>query len=170
MKQLISAGSWSPYLVGTLIGILSWFSFIISKKPLGTSTTYARGSARLGALFLGDKVYSWKYYQKYKPVLEWQTMLVIGIVIGSFISAVLAGDFNLSFIPVTDFKSVLNQTISGRIFSAFTGGILLGFGARLAGGCTSGHGISGAFQLSIASWISLIAFFVGGSAAAFLLL
>lgn len=170
MEQLISAGSWSPYLVGTLIGVLSWFSFIISKKPLGTSTTYARGSAKLGALFLGDRVYSWKYYQEYKPVLEWQTMLVIGIVIGSFFSAVLAGDFNLSFIPATDFKSVLNQTIAGRIFSAFTGGILLGFGARLAGGCTSGHGISGAFQLSIASWISLIAFFVGGAAAAFLVL
>jgi hypothetical protein len=170
MNQLIFASSWSPYLVGTLIGILSWLSFLISKKPLGTSTTYARASARLGALFVGDDIFEWKYYQQYKPVLEWQTMLVIGIVIGSFISAVLSGDFNLTFTPVTEFESILNQNILGRIFSAFAGGILLGFGARLAGGCTSGHGISGAFQLSIASWISLIAFFVGGVAAAFLIL
>ena len=170
MNQLIFAGSWSPYLVGTLIGVLSWLSFIISKKALGTSTTYARASSRLGALFVGDKVFEWKYYQQYKPVLEWQTMLVIGIVIGSFISAVLSGGFNLTFIPVTEFKSILNQNILGRIFSAFAGGILLGFGARLAGGCTSGHGISGAFQLSIASWISLIAFFVGGVLTAFLVI
>lgn len=170
MKQLIFAGSWSPYLVGALIGVLSWFSFIISKKPLGTSTSYARASAKLGSSFFGDAVLDWKYYQKYKPELEWQSMLVIGIVIGSFISAVLAGEFNLTFIPLTEFESILNQNILGRIFSAFTGGILLGFGARLAGGCTSGHGISGAFQLSIASWISLISFFVGGAAAAFLIL
>ncbi|MGM0498817.1 MAG: YeeE/YedE thiosulfate transporter family protein [Bacillota bacterium] len=170
MKQLIFAGSWSPYLVGTLIGVLSWFSFIISKKPLGTSTSYARASAKLGSIFFGDAVLDWKYYQKYKPELEWQSMLVIGIVLGSFISAVISGEFNLTFIPLTEFESILNQNILGRIFSAFTGGILLGFGARLAGGCTSGHGISGAFQLSIASWISLISFFVGGAAAAFLIL
>jgi len=170
MKQLIFAGSWSPYLVGTLIGFLSWSSFIVSKKPLGTSTSYARASAKLGSICCGDTVFDWKYYQKYKPELEWQSMLVIGIVIGSFISAVFSGEFNLSFIPQTEFKSILNQNIMGRIFSAFIGGIMLGFGARLAGGCTSGHGISGAFQLSIASWISLISFFVGGAAAAFLIL
>jgi hypothetical protein len=97
-------------------------------------------------------------------------MLVIGIVIGSFISAVLSGEFNLSLIPVTDFESILNQNILGRVFSAFVGGIFLGFGARLAGGCTSGHGISGTFQLSIASWISLIGFFVGGAVTAFIIL
>lgn len=170
MNNLIFSGRWSPYLVGTLIGILSWLSFIISKKPLGTSTSYARISSRLGAIFYGDKVYEWKYYKQYKPVLEWQIMLVIGIVIGSFISAVLSGQFSLSFIPLTDFESFLNQNILGRVFSAFAGGILLGFGSRLAGGCTSGHGISGTFQLSIASWISLIAFFVGGVLTALLIL
>lgn len=169
MTQIIFAGSWSPHLVGALIGVLSWLSFIISKKPLGTSTSYARASAKLGTIFTGDAVYDWKYYQKYKPELEWQSMLVIGIVIGSFISAVLSGQFELSFLPATEFESIINQNIIGRIFSAFTGGILLGFGARLAGGCTSGHGISGTFQLSIASWISLIAFFVGGVLTAFLI-
>lgn len=170
MNQLIFTGSWSPYLVGVLIGVLSWLSFLISKKPLGTSTTYARASARLGAICCGDDVLNWKYYQQYKPILEWQSMLVIGIVIGSFISAILSGQFNLTFIPLTEFESVFNQSVVGRIFSAFAGGIMLGFGARLAGGCTSGHGISGAFQLSIASWISLIAFFVGGVLTALLIL
>ncbi|PUU91869.1 MULTISPECIES: YeeE/YedE thiosulfate transporter family protein [Halanaerobium] len=170
MLEFIFAESWSPYIVGSLIGVLSWFSFIISKKALGTSTTFARGSAKLGAVFFGAEVYNWKYYQKYKPELEWQSMLVIGIVIGSFISAILSGEFNLSLIPLTEFESILNQNILGRIFSAFAGGIMLGFGARLAGGCTSGHGISGTFQLSIASWISLIGFFVGGALTAFIIL
>ena len=52
---------------------------------------------------------------------------------------------------------------------AFLGGVLLAYGARLAGGCTSGQGISGALQLSVGSWIALVCFFVGAVATAALL-
>jgi uncharacterized protein len=45
---------------------------------------------------------------------------------------------------------------------AIAGGIILGFGSRFAGGCTSGHGISGTLQLAVSSWISAIFFFIGG--------
>jgi uncharacterized protein len=45
---------------------------------------------------------------------------------------------------------------------ALAGGILLGLGARWAGGCTSGHGISGTLQLSVASWVAAACFFAGG--------
>jgi uncharacterized membrane protein YedE/YeeE len=51
----------------------------------------------------------------------------------------------------------------------FLGGGLMAFGARMAGGCTSGHGISGAMQLSVGSWVALLGFFVGGVATAMLL-
>ena len=56
-----------------------------------------------------------------------------------------------------------------RAVVAFAGGILMAFGARLAGGCTSGHGISGTLQLNLASWIAVICFFIGGIAVAMLL-
>ena len=49
-----------------------------------------------------------------------------------------------------------------RLAAALLGGIIMAFGARLAGGCTSGHGISGALQLSVGSWVALAAFFAGG--------
>ena len=49
-----------------------------------------------------------------------------------------------------------------RLGVAFLGGAVMAFGARLAGGCTSGHGISGALQLSVGSWVALICFFIGG--------
>jgi hypothetical protein len=52
---------------------------------------------------------------------------------------------------------------------AFVGGGLMAFGARLAGGCTSGHGISGTLQLNVASWIAVICFFIGGAVVAALL-
>lgn len=169
MVEFLFAESWSPYFVGVGIGVLSWLSFLISKKPLGTSTSYARASGQLGSICCGSQIVEWKYYKQYKPELEWQSMLVIGIVLGSFISAVLSGQFNLTVLPITEYSSVLTETIIGRYLSALWGGILIGFGARWAGGCTSGHGISGAFQLSIASWISLICFFIGGVVTALLL-
>ncbi|MFP4283825.1 MAG: YeeE/YedE thiosulfate transporter family protein, partial [Opitutales bacterium] len=54
-----------------------------------------------------------------------------------------------------------------RSVVAFLGGMAMAFGARLAGGCTSGHGISGTLQLNLASWIALVCFFLGGMAVAF---
>ena len=56
-----------------------------------------------------------------------------------------------------------------RGFTALVGGALMAFGARMAGGCTSGHGISGTLQLAVSSWISVICFFLGGIAAAMLI-
>ena len=56
-----------------------------------------------------------------------------------------------------------------RLGAAVVGGLLMAFGARLAGGCTSGHGISGTMQLSVGSWIAVICFFVGGIATAMLM-
>ena len=47
------------------------------------------------------------------------------------------------------------------------GGILMAFGARFAGGCTSGHGISGTLQLNVGSWIAVTCFFIGGIAVAY---
>jgi uncharacterized membrane protein YedE/YeeE len=49
-----------------------------------------------------------------------------------------------------------------RLAIALLGGILLGLGARWAGGCTSGHGISGTLQLALSSWVAAICFFAGG--------
>jgi uncharacterized membrane protein YedE/YeeE len=56
-----------------------------------------------------------------------------------------------------------------RAFFAAAGGILLGFGARFAGGCTSGHGISGITQLNITSILTVIFMFAGGIATAFII-
>ena len=57
--------------------------------------------------------------------------------------------------------------IAPRLLAGFAGGALMAFGARLAGGCTSGHGISGTLQLGVGSWIALLCFFAGGAAVAF---
>lgn len=152
---------WSPYLVGIGIGILSWFSFLILRKPLSCSTTFSRTSGMIERMFRGTKVETKPYYQKVKPVIDWQWMLIAGIIAGSLLSSLLSGDFSFQWVPVL-WESTFGDTPVLRVIVAMAGGILMGFGARWAGGCTSGHGISGTLQLAVSGWISAICFFAGG--------
>jgi uncharacterized membrane protein YedE/YeeE len=92
-------------------------------------------------------------------------MLVVGMVIGALISSLLSGDFSWQWVPAR-WAAAFGTDPLHRTLVALVGGILLGFGARWAGGCTSGHGISGTMQLAVSSWISSICFFVGGIAMA----
>ncbi len=155
---------WSPYAVGIGIGVLSWFTWLISKEPIGCSTSFARAAGMIEKLF-GQKVEDKPYYQEIKPVIDWQGMLVIGVVIGALVSALLSGSFQWQWIPPL-WNVSFNSNVLGRLAAALTGGVLLGFGSRWADGCTSGHGISGTMQMAVSSWISAICFFIGGIAVA----
>ncbi|MFO7946121.1 MAG: YeeE/YedE thiosulfate transporter family protein, partial [Armatimonadota bacterium] len=88
--------------------------------------------------------------------------------IGGLISAALAGTFPFGWVP-TNWAHAFGDAVSVRLVVAFVGGILMGIGSRWAGGCTSGHGISGTLQLVVTSWIAVLCFFVGGIASAMLL-
>ena len=166
--NIFSEIRWSPYLVGAAIGVLSWFSFLILKKPLSCSTSFASTSGMIERLFRGKQVEEKLYYQKVKLAIDWQWMLVAGIVFGSLISSLLSGDFSLQWVPVL-WANAFGGSPLLRNAAAALGGIFLGFGARWADGCTSGHGISGTMQLTLSSWVSAIFFFVGGILAAFIL-
>lgn len=159
---------WSPYIVGIGIGVLSWCTFLISKKPIGCSTAFARTSGMIEKIFRGKRVEQKLYYREIEPVVDWEWMLVFGIVIGSLLSSLLAGDFRFEWVP-SRWEAVFGPEPLPRVLTAILGGTCLGFGARWSGGCTSGHGISGTLQLAVSSWISAICFFLGGIAAAFLL-
>jgi uncharacterized membrane protein YedE/YeeE len=152
---------WSPYAVGIGIGILSWLTWLISKKPIGCSTSFARSAGMIEKLIRGKQVEDKPYYQEVKPTVDWQWMLVAGMVVGALVSSLLSGDFGWQWIP-TQWAAAFGTNALLRVVVALLGGVLLGFGARWAGGCTSGHGISGTMQLAISSWISAICFFVGG--------
>lgn len=159
--NILTSELWSPYVVGIGIGVLVWISFIISNKAIGCSTAYARTFGMAEKLVRGEKVKEKEYYKKFIPKIDWEWMLVLGIVVGALISSVLSGSFRFENVPL-----IWKETIGGgpllRFAGAFIGGLLLGFGARMAGGCTSGHGISGTIQLALSSWLAFIAFFVGG--------
>lgn len=159
--EILTELRWSPYVTGIGIGVLSWLSFLISGKPIATSTSFAQTSGMFERFILGEGVNEKPYYKKIKLTIGWQWMLVVGIIIGSFISAVLSGDFKWEWVPSL-WASAFGDTPVLRLLTSVAGGIFLGFGARFAGGCTSGHGISGTLQLAVSSWISAIFFFAGG--------
>jgi len=160
---------WSPYVVGIGIGILSWIAFLLSDKPIGVSTAYARTSGMVEERLRGEQaVREKKYYQEYVPKIGWEWMLVAGLFMGAAVSAILSGDFRLEFVPPL-WEQTFEHTALLRWITAFTGGVVMGVGARWASGCTSGHGISGTLQLVVSSWVAVICFFIGGVATAFLL-
>lgn len=162
-------GAWSPYLVGALIGVLCMLTFYFSNKPLGASTAYARVAGMLGNAVARKHTQSLPYFQDNKPAVDWEVMLVAGAVLGAFLAAWQGGELTTEWLPAMWAARFGQDTLGLRLAVALIGGILVAFGARLAGGCTSGHGISGALQLSLGSWIALLCFFAGGIAAAMLM-
>lgn len=159
---------WSPYLVGALIGVLSWLTFYFSAKPLGASTAYARIAGLIGKAVAPRHTMSLKFYQDEKPAVDWEVMLVGGAVLGAFLAAWMGGELTGLWVPAF-WAERFGAGVPLRLGVAFIGGAVMAYGARMAGGCTSGHDISGALQLSVGSWIALIGFFAGGIATAMLM-
>jgi hypothetical protein len=164
---LLAAKQWSPYVAGLCIGILSWITFVLSDHPIGVSSAVARTSGMIERMARGPGVEEKPYYKELGLGIGWEWTFVAGIVLGSLGSAALSGDFQLRMIPSL-WGAAFGDTPFLRWLTAFFGGMVLMVGARWAGGCTSGHGISGTLQLVVSSWIALMCFFIGGVVTAFL--
>ncbi len=157
--------AWSPYVVGAGIGVLSWLTFYFSDKPIGASSFYAQVAGFLGKLIAPGHTKSLAYFKANPPRVSWGFVFVVSIVVGGAIAALTGGEFANEWLPPM-WEARFGESIALRAAIGFGGGLLMAFGARLAGGCTSGHGISGTMQLNVASWISVIFFFIGGIAVA----
>ncbi len=166
--DLFTMDRWSPYAVGIGIGVLSCLAFLLSNKPIGCSTAFVRSAGLLERLFRGRKVDDKPYYRKFAPRIDWEWMLVLGVLVGALASAWLAGQFEWRWVPHR-WAAAAGTSASIRWLVALLGGFCVGFGARWAGGCTSGHGISGTLQLAVSSWIAAVGFFAGGIATAMLI-
>jgi uncharacterized membrane protein YedE/YeeE len=162
----MSKKSWNPYLAGALAGLLLVLSVAIAGKFLGASTTFSRSAA-----FIEDKIgvdtSRFAYFTtgkgKYGPqsLPNWQLMFVLGIVVGSFAAARLSGTFQHVAVPPMWAERFGNNPWH-RAAGAFLGGAIALFGVRLAGGCPSGHGLSGLSQMAVSGFIALAFFFLVG--------
>ena len=160
--------AWSPYVVGAGIGVLSWLTFYFSDSPIGASSFYAQVSGFIGKLFAKRHTESLAYFKDNPPCMDWEFVFIVATIAGGAIAALTGGEFANECLPPM-WVARFGDSIALRAVIAFGGGILMAFGARLAGGCTSGHGISGTLQLNVASWIAVVCFFIGGIVVAMLL-
>jgi uncharacterized membrane protein YedE/YeeE len=159
---------WSPYLAGTLTGGVIIVSAWIAKQYFGASTCFVRVAGYFERLFSVDHVTTREYFRRFFPAVDWQMMMVLGILIGSFISSVTSGSFQIKAVPEM-WAERFGPSPVKRGVVAFLGGFVLMFGARLAGGCPSGYGLGALVQLAVSGLVVLICFFIGGISVALIL-
>src|SRR5262245_22119541 len=160
---MLTNKAWSPYAAGIAIGLLQIPAFLLIETALGASTAYVT---------VGRTIASWidpSIHVAVPNMNWWQVALVIGTAIGTFVSMKLSGARRHPISPIWQ-RALGSSSIAKRYAVAFVGGFLLLFGARIADGCTSGHGLSGVAQLAVGSTVAVAAMFAGGIATAMLML
>lgn len=155
------SGRWNPYVAGGLSGLVMVGSVALSNAYFGASTTFVRMAGMIEKAFAPEHVAGLAYFTKEAPIVDWQWMFVVGILLGAFVAAMLSGTYRVQAVPHM-WRERFGTSAGLRGVAAFVGGFLALFGARLAGGCPSGHGLSGVAQLAGSGLVSLVCFFVGG--------
>ena len=155
---------WSPYIAGAGLGLTLLATFVIVGWGLGASSAFSLltgvGLQKLSPAYAHKLTYFSQYLSVEAPLLNWVLFEIMGLFLGALAASLLAGNFKVRL------DKPEHMSTGNRLFTAFAGGILIGFASRLARGCTSGVALSGGAQLALAGWIFVIAMFVSGFVAA----
>lgn len=156
----------NPYLAGIGLGLVLLAAYVVMGRGLGASG--AVGSLVAWALHLVAPAHarSNEFFAEYldggagHPLKSWLVFEVLGVMVGAFVSGALAGRLNRTV------EKGPRISVAGRLGFAFLGGGLMGFGAKLARGCTSGQALSGGATLNAGSWAFMMMVFAGAYALA----
>ncbi len=155
---------WNPYAAGVALGLVLLATLVVMGKGLGASSA----GLRLGvwavravapahvASVPGLAAVSTARH----PLDDWIVLEVLGMVLGGALGALTSGRFGREVLRGPTFGA------GGRIALAVGGGVLMGFAARLARGCTSGQALSGGAVMSVGAWAFMLSVFAGGYAMA----
>ncbi len=158
--QSVFVEPWPFWAGGIIIGLLVPLLYYFYNTALGVSTGYGN----LVKIILPSRHLKW-IKSKFSETWSWRVYFIGGIILGGFISSTLAGSPGLTA-EMGRFTNTLQWPALGNGVYFFAGGILLGLGARIARGCTSGHSIHGIANLHISSILATILFVIGGIIAA----
>lgn len=159
----------NPYLAGIGLGLVLLLAYVLMGRGLGASgamtTTIAAGVHELSP----DYAAAHPFFSEYlgdggkSPFKDWLVFQVLGVIIGGLISGVLAGRVKKTIERGPRISNTL------RMLLAFAGGLLMGFGAKLAMGCTSGQALTGGSVLNLGSWAFMMMVFAGAYMLAYFL-
>lgn len=118
--SFLSMRSWSPWVVGAAIGMLSWFSFATVDKPIGITTAFEYTAALTTRAVAPGTAQTNPYYSapENSPKINWEWMLVLGVFAGAFASSKLSGDRPRAAVPARWARTVRNlrgQAIHQRV-------------------------------------------------------
>jgi uncharacterized membrane protein YedE/YeeE len=160
---------WNPFVVGALIGVLSWVVFVVVDKPIGMSTAISEIAGAAATPIVGSEaVHSNPYWAKFTPSWNYGLLFLVGTFLGALASSLVSRRFKIETVPQV-WAERFGASRAKRLGAAFAGGVLVMFGARLAGGCTSGHGISQTLQLAVVGWVFFVSMFASGLLTAWLM-
>lgn len=157
----------NPYLAGIGLGLVLLFSFIIMGRGLGASGALSSAVAATVQKVAPEHANNNSFYSEYlgdgtvNPLKDWLVFEVIGVFIGGFLSGHLAGRIKKS---IDKGPSISSRS---RLMFAFLGGALMGVGAKLGRGCTSGQALTGGALLNLGSWVFMLMVFAGAYGAAY---
>jgi hypothetical protein len=156
---------WPPVPAGILIGISMLLAWLVAGRGIGASGGMTRFVAWLQHGLFPVATEQSAYFGKYfadgaHPLDDYVVFLLVGLLIGSFVAAWLSGELRVEVLRG------VRSSMAYRLALALSGGVVAGFAARLARGCSSGQGLVGGAELSVGAWVFLMCIFAGGWMAA----
>lgn len=150
----------NPYAAGILLGIVLFLAFFLTGNGLGASGGLNRVLVFFEDLIAPEHVDRVAYLLTMaggdlNPLDSWIVMLTVGTILGGFVSGWIFGRIKV------ETNRGPQVPVRLRWLTAFVGGGLMGYGARMARGCTSGQALSGGAVLSVGSWAFMFAVFAG---------
>ena len=154
----------NPYLAGVGIGLVLLAAYVVMGRGLGASGAFtsmvAAGVASVAPAH-GAANGMWSHYLAGgSPLNDWLVFEIIGVTVGGLLSALAAGRFRFAV------EKGPRAGDRSRLALAFGGGAIMGVGAKLARGCTSGQALTGGALLSVGSWLFIVGAFAAGYLAA----
>ena len=156
-----------PYVAGACLGVVLLATLVITGRGLGASGAFATTAAGLAHAVAPARAEANPYFARYLagdgPWRDWLLFEIAGVVLGGLLSAWLAGRLR------GEVERGPRAGTRARLAIAFGGGMVMGLGAVLARGCTSGIALTGGALLGVGAWLFMIAAFAGAYLAAPLL-
>lgn len=160
---------WNPYVSGIGIGLVLLAAFALMGRGLGASGAFSSLVASGVESVAPAHARSNRFYSGYigngsaSPLRDWLVFEIAGVAVGGFISGALARRVKQTIEKGPAISSL------GRLGYAFVGGLTMGFGSKLARGCTSGQALTGGALMSVGSWAFMLAVFASAYGVAYFL-